>query len=59
MILIDTNVVSELMRAVPDPAVLDWFGRQIALDLYLGAVSEAELRRGEANLPEDRRRDAP
>ena len=58
MILIDTNVVSELMRAVPDSAVLDWFGRQDGLALHLSAVSEAELRRGVAILPEGRRRDA-
>ena len=57
MILIDTNVISELMRAKPAPAVLDWFGRQDAADLHLSAVGEAELRRGAAILPAGRRRD--
>ena len=58
MILIDTNVVSELMRPTPARAVLDWFGAQDPSALHLSAVSEAELRRGVAILPEGRRRDA-
>jgi toxin FitB len=57
MILVDTNVVSELMRPEPDPQVLDWFGSLPASQLYLSAVGEAELRRGAAILPEGRRRD--
>ena len=58
MILIDTNVVSELMRPAPAQVVLDWFGTQDPAALHLSAVSEAELRRGVAILPEGRRRDA-
>jgi predicted nucleic acid-binding protein len=58
MIVIDTNVVSELMRPAPARAVLDWFGEQDPSSLHLSAVSEAELRRGVAILPEGRRRDA-
>ena len=58
MILIDTNVVSELMRPAPEPAVLDWFGLQDPSILHLSAVSEAELRRGVAILPAGRRQDA-
>lgn len=57
MILVDTNVVSELMRAAPAPAVLAWFDGQRAGDLYLSAIGEAELRTGAAILPEGRRRD--
>lgn len=57
MILIDTNVISELMRPVPDPAVLSWFDAQDALALFLNTVTEAELRRGVASLPEGKRRD--
>lgn len=58
MIVVDTNVVSELMRAAPSTAVLDWFGRRDAGDLHISAVTEAELRRGVAILPGGRRRDA-
>lgn len=57
MILIDTNVISELMRPEPSSIVLAWFGRQAAADLYLSAVVEAELRRGAAALPVGKRRD--
>ena len=57
MLLIDTNVISELMRSDPAPAVLEWFGQQVAADLHLRAVGEAELRRGAAILPTGKRRD--
>jgi predicted nucleic acid-binding protein len=56
VIVIDTNVVSELMRPAPARTVLDWFGGQDPSGLHLSAVSEAELRRGVAILPEGRRR---
>jgi len=57
MILIDTNVISELMRPNPAPKVLSWFGGQDATALHLSAVGEAELRRGAAILPDGKRRD--
>jgi predicted nucleic acid-binding protein len=57
MILLDTNVVSELMRPAPTEAVLAWFAAQDAADLYLSAIGEAELRRGAAMLPAGKRRD--
>ena len=46
MILLDTNVISELMRSEPAQAVLDWFGKHDAADLCISAVTEAELRTG-------------
>ncbi len=58
MIVLDTNVISELLRAAPAPAVSAWFARQKTNDVYLCAVTEAELRRGAAILPAGRRRDA-
>ena len=57
MVVIDTNVVSELMRLTPAPAVMAWFSGQDSAGLYLTAVSEAELRAGAAILPAGRRRD--
>lgn len=57
MILLDTHVVSELMRPAPSEAVLAWFAAQDAADLYLSAIGEAELRRGAAMLPDGKRRD--
>lgn len=56
MILIDTNVISELMRPNPAPAVLAWCGMQDAVTLHLSAVGEAELRRGAAILPNGKRK---
>ena len=56
MILIDTNVISELMRPAPAPAVLAWFAAHEASALYLSAVGEGELRRGAVILPQGRRR---
>ena len=57
MVVIDTNVISELMRLTPDPAVLAWFSGYNSAELYLTAVTEAELRAGAAILPAGRRRD--
>jgi predicted nucleic acid-binding protein len=56
MILLDTNVISELMRAEPAQIVLDWFGQHDAADLFISAITEAELRTGVAILPEGQRR---
>ncbi len=56
MIVLDTNVVSELMRPDPSSNVLDWVTGQAALNLYLSTVSEAELRYGVAILPTGERR---
>ncbi len=57
MFLLDTNVVSELMRRVPEPAVAAWAARHALETLFFSAVSEAELRYGAAIMPEGRRRD--
>lgn len=54
MIVLDTNVVSETMRAAPNPAVIAWLNRQDIQTLYLTSVSLAELRFGIARLDEGR-----
>jgi toxin FitB len=56
MILIDTNVVSEMMKQVPNESVVAWLDAQIAETLHLSAVSYAELLLGIAVLPEGRRK---
>ena len=56
MIVLDTNVVSELMRPHPATRVIDWFGRQAVSLLYLSSISEAELRYGVEILPGGSRR---
>ena len=57
MILLDTNVVSELMRPSPDSGVLDWAAQQPAPNLHISAITEAELRYGAEILSHGRRRD--
>ena len=56
MYVIDTNVASELMRPSPAPAVAAWIAGRDAEELYLTAVSEAELLYGVAIVPVGRRR---
>lgn len=56
MIVLDTNVLSEIMRAKPDPAVLAWLDAQAPADLWLNAVVAAELLYGVARLPEGARK---
>jgi predicted nucleic acid-binding protein len=46
MYLIDTNVVSELRRPRPYPAVLDWLQAASEVDLHLSAVTLAEIQSG-------------
>jgi predicted nucleic acid-binding protein len=57
MIVVDTNVVSELMRPVPSTAVLDWMEVNDGPDLYTTAVTVAEVRYGIERLARGRRRD--
>lgn len=56
MIVLDTNVVSELMRRGPDPDVVRWVDRFPAEDVAITAVTAAELMYGVARLPRGRRR---
>lgn len=58
MIVLDTNVISELMRSEPDGAVLEWFALQPITALFTTTVTEAEIFFGLALLPEGRRREA-
>jgi predicted nucleic acid-binding protein len=56
MIVIDTNVISELWKVEPNPNVLAWVDAQAIETLYLSAVTVAELRYGLATMPEGKRR---
>ena len=55
--LLDTNVVSELIRKSPEPPVEAWAASRPLEDLFFSAVGEAELRYGAAILPKGRRRE--
>ena len=50
MILLDTNVISEPLRAVPNPTVIAWLDAQPAESLFLSTVTLAELHYGIAVL---------
>ena len=56
MIVLDTNVVSELMRDNAHAEVLAWLDERPARELFVTAVTEAEIRAGIAFLPEGKRR---
>lgn len=56
MIVLDTNVLSELMRATPDPRVPHWIARHVRATNFVSAVTAAELYYGVALLPEGKRR---
>ena len=57
MILLDTNVLSELMRITPNQTVISWIDEQSAMDLFICAVTKAEIELGLALLPEGKRKD--
>jgi predicted nucleic acid-binding protein len=56
VIVLDTNVISELMRSAPHPAVVAWVAAQPRGTLYTTGVNEAELFYGIRAMPEGRRR---
>lgn len=58
MIILDSNVLSEMLRPQPQPAVIEWMARQSAAQLFVTAVTEAEIRYGIARLPSGNRKEA-
>ena len=56
MILLDTNVVSEAMKAAPHPSVRDWLDAQASETLFLSTVTMAELMFGVGALPQGQRK---
>lgn len=56
MILLDTNVLSALMRTEPDPAVVQWLDAEPAESVWTTSVTVFEIRTGLELLPTSRRR---
>jgi predicted nucleic acid-binding protein len=56
--VLDTNVISELMREAPHPSVFAWIAAQPRASLYTTSLSRGEVLAGIAILPEGRRRAA-
>ena len=56
MIVLDTNVLSELMRATPAEAVLRWIDNQAAEELFITAITMSEILHGIERLPDGKRK---
>ncbi len=57
MILLDTNVVSEVLDPESNPIVLAWFNGHKLSNLYLSAVGAAEMWRGVTTMPRGKKRE--
>lgn len=55
--VVDTNIISETAKEIPNPAVITWM-KENANDLFLTSITVEELRFGEYLLPEGKRREA-
>ena len=57
MIIVDTNVVSELMKPSPSEAVIEWLRAQTSSELFTTSITLAEILYGIARLPDGRRKE--
>jgi len=57
MIVLDTNVLSELMRPAPSPRVVAWVAKQPATELFTTSITEAEIFYGIELLTKGKRRE--
>jgi toxin FitB len=57
MIILDTNVLSELMRPKPSPRVVSWVAKQPASELFTTSITEAEIFYGIELLTKGKRRE--
>ena len=58
MIILDTNVLSELMKSQPDRSVVSWIGKHKATNLFITTLTQAEILYGLEILPAGKRRKA-
>lgn len=56
MIILDTNVISELAKPIPNPEVIEWVDAHDSSELVITALTAAEVRAGIALLPEGHRK---
>ncbi|HLY60244.1 MAG TPA: type II toxin-antitoxin system VapC family toxin [Terriglobia bacterium] len=56
MIILDTNVLSELMKPAPSVRVLGWLGQYPPSRLFITAITQAEILYGLELLPKGKRR---
>jgi toxin FitB len=58
MIILDTNVISALMRKEPEKPVVSWLDAQPAASVWITAITVMEIRFGLQSMPKGRRQDA-
>jgi toxin FitB len=58
LLILDTNVISELMRTVPDQSVVTWLDNQVRSSVWITSITVMELHQGIQALPSGRRRTA-
>ncbi len=56
MIILDTNIISEVMRPQPQKKVLSWLNQQDSVNLFVSSISIAEINYGLYVLPEGKRK---
>lgn len=56
MIVLDTNVLAEALRPVPEPSVLEWLSNQPRASLFITTVTRGEILYGIRILPDGKRR---
>jgi toxin FitB len=56
MILLDTNVISEAIKPIPNPSVRAWLDDQVAETLHLSTITIAEMTFGISALPDGKRK---
>lgn len=56
--LLDTNILSNVVKPSPSPSLLAWLAEQRDADLFIAALTVAEIRRGILETPAGKRRDA-
>lgn len=55
--LLDTNILSNVIKPEPSQSLLKWMGEQIDTDLFICALTIAEIKRGILEMPAGRKRD--
>lgn len=56
--LLDTNILSNLVKPQPSASLMDWMAAQPDEDLFISALTVAEIRRGILEKPRGKKRDA-
>lgn len=56
MILLDTNVVSELMKSAPNPHLIRWLDDKLVTEIFISSITKAEIEMGIALLADGKRK---